>query len=100
MSYGTLNYKKLISVPVTFFRVGKIIQHLKIFPFRLFLLERNSLINPLRHYNIYTSRNMGIVCHFLSVLLLSGIDIHPNKLYSKNYFFLVNMCIDFKFVFY
>lgn len=34
---------------------------------------------------------MGIVCHFLAVLLLLEINIHPNKLYTKN-FSLLSTC--------
>lgn len=54
LSYGILNYKNLISVLVTFFRIGKVLQPLKNFPLRHFLLERNSLIIPLRHIWVET----------------------------------------------
>lgn len=95
---GILNYKKLISVPVTFFffnRLGKVIQLFKTFPFRQFLLERNSLINPFRHY-LYKWKHGNSLS--LSLCSVSGINIHPNCILRILYFFLVNLCIDFEFV--
>lgn len=97
LSYGILNYKKLISVLVTFFRIGKITQPFKNFPLRHFLLERNSLTNSLRHMRVET---WELFVTFLFYYCQELTFIQTNCIIRIASFFLVSICIDFKFVFY